>query len=168
MRPITHDALVKKAKRWLRRLGCVIIITEMTCGASEEADAIGWLSTYSVVIECKANRADFLGDKHKPHNRSWRESMGDKRYYLAPPGVIKTEELPDGHGLLELYGNGITIVEDAHFRKEKNHQAEITLLVSAMRRIDGITPKGANVSVSWYRNGWGEKARATLGIMVDK
>jgi hypothetical protein len=139
----------------------------MTCGASEQADAIGWFPTHSIVIECKANRADYLGDKKKPHNRSIQGSMGDKRYFLAPPGVIKREELPEGYGLLEPYGRGITKVSDyTGFRKAKNHQAEITLLLSAIRRIPGQPPAGARVR--WYQEGWGEKARATLGIKKEK
>lgn len=164
---MTHDNLIGLARRWLWSQGCVVVITEMTCGAGEQADAIGWFPSYSIVIECKANRADYLGDKKKPHNRSIRGSMGDKRYYLAPPGVIKCEELPEGYGLLEPRGRGVVKRSDyTGTRKAKNHQAEITLLLSAIRRMDGVDPAGAKVRC--YQDGWGEKARATLGIKKEK
>jgi len=157
-----HDTLVKQAKHWIWSQGCCVVITEMTSAASEEPDIIGFLPGYSIVIECKTSRADFLNDKHKCHNRSISENMGDQRYYYAPRGIISVDELPDGYGLLEPYGRGITVRKSARFRPKKNHQGEISMLVSTLRRIKGVSPPGANIKI--YREGWNKKARATLGI----
>ena len=157
---MTHSDLVERARKWLRTQGCGVIITEMTSGAGQEPDAIGWHPAYSVLVECKASRSDFMSDKNKGHQRT-KISMGDKRYYLAPKGIIKPGEVPEKWGLLEPYGNGIKkIVYPGSFFKEKNIRGEITLLVSAMRRIKGIMPKG--ISARTY--GVQTNCRATVSI----
>ena len=156
---MTHNDLVKKASKWLKAQGCGLIITEMS-GRTQEPDAIGWYPCYSILIECKATRADFLRDKHKPWNRGIGKSMGDKRYYLAPSGIIKIEELPNGWGLLEPSGKGLKIIRYPLWSKEKNWQSEISLLISAFRRVEGIMPNG--VSARFYQ--YETKNRATVGI----
>jgi len=155
-----HSELIKKASRWLQTQGCGVVITEMTSGAGQEPDAIGWHPRYSILIECKANRLDFLNDKHKCHQRT-DKSMGDKRYYLAPSGIIKPEELPEKWGLLESYGNRVRIIKDPDwFFIEKDCRGELTLLVSAFRRIEGIMPSGVSAKCYQYKT----KNRATIGI----
>ena len=161
---MTHSDLVKKASRWLQTQGCGVVITEMTSGAGQEPDAIGWYPCYSILIECKASRSDFLGDKRKWHQRTGG-GMGNQRYYLAPPGTIKAEEVPNGWGLLEPYGNGIRIRVYASKKfKERNCTKELTLLLSAFRRITGIMPDGVSARCYQYET----KSRATIGILETK
>ena len=155
---MTHDDLVKKAAKWLRGQGCVVIITEMA-GQTQQPDAIGFRHTHSILIECKANRSDFLSDKHKPFMRS-NDSMGDLRYYFTPIGIIKIEELPDGWGLLEPHGKRIYKAREAEWQKEKSYSSEISLLVSTIRRIKGIEPEGVSIKCYFYTT----DNRATLGI----
>jgi len=161
---MTHKELVKKAKKWLRAQGCGVIITEMASNAMQEPDAIGWYSTFSILIECKASRSDFLKDKNKEHSKT-KLSMGDERYYLAPKGIINPEELPEKWGLLEPYGNGIKRIRNSGwFYREKNCRGEIILLVSAIRRIKGVMPEGTSVkSYVWQTN-----CRATIGISNEE
>ena len=161
---LKHSDLVEKARRWLRARGCGVIITEMTSGAGQEPDAIGWTPGYSILIECKANRADFLRDKKKIHHRSGK-SMGERRFYLAPEGIIKREEVPVNWGLLEARGRGVSIRSSpAGFNKEKNIKGEIILLVSAIRRIKGVMPKGTSVKAYVHQTG----CRATVTISKKK
>jgi hypothetical protein len=91
----------------------------------EIPDAIGWLrSGVSLLIECKASRGDFLSDAVKPSRRSGKvgvpgspaptapepeikpprktEGLGAYRFYLTPSGLLRSDELPEGWGLLEL------------------------------------------------------------------
>jgi len=159
---MTHDQLIHKAMKWLLGQGCAVVITEMTSGVTETPDAIGFHPCYSIVIECKASRSDFLSDRHKWYRRSLDNGMGDQRYYLALEGIIKADELPEKWGLLQPSGRGIRIIQKAKNIYEKNWHGEITLLISAMRRIEGILPKGANVRC--YQFGYDKKARATLGV----
>ena len=154
----THDQLVKKAIKWLWGQGCAVVISEMA-SRSQEPDAIGFCTTYSILVECKASRSDFLSDKHKCHQRA-EHSMGDQRYYFTAKGLIRPEELPEKWGLIEPYGRGFTIVESAGWFQDKSSNMEISLLISSMRRIKGMMPRGTSVKSYYYQTG----NTATLGI----
>jgi hypothetical protein len=139
-----HEKLVRKARAWLLlRHGCVI--SEMAT-TGEEPDAIGF-SKFTTLVECKASRADFLSDAGKPFRLFPEQGMGDLRYYLAPPGIIKRTELPAGWGLLELHDEKVYKIANAAYQQRKNHRAEAALLVSALRRVDGDVQ---GVSVKHY------------------
>ena len=63
---MTHETLVQKAVAWLRGYGCGVVLSEQSCTSGETPDAIGWKrACHSVVVECKASRADFLVDREK-------------------------------------------------------------------------------------------------------
>lgn len=71
----------------------------------ENPDVWAYNGNSTICIEVKVSRSDFLADKKK----WWRSEqnpnkVGMYRYYLAPEGIIKTEELPEGWGLLEWDG----------------------------------------------------------------
>jgi len=164
MSKLNHSDLVKIAQKWLRR-DSVVVVTEMSIayGEGEIPDAIGWdYGGWSTLIECKATRADFLGDKKKKCRQE--NSMGNKRYYLAPEGLIKTEELPKGWGLLEATDKRQR-PRTVLFSSKKvniNQGREILLLISCLRRIGGLRE---GISVKCYQ--WDSKNRATLGILRD-
>lgn len=158
MKKDSHNELVKKAIKWLWGQGCVVVITEMA-GGSQEPDAIGFYPCYSILIECKASRSDFLSDKNKCYQRAGR-SMGAKRYYLTPSEMINPDELPEKWGLLEPSGKGLKIVEEAGWFLDRDSNSETSLLISAMRRIDGKPGKGTSIRFYYYQT----KNRATLGI----
>ena len=143
---ITHDKLVKKARAWLlRRYG--VVISEMAAGR-ETADAIG-LGGDSTVIECKASRSDFLADRNKSFRQFPDFGMGDQRFYFAPKALIKPDELPPGWGLLELSDQYILKTKESeHFKKD--HQAEIRLLVSTIRRLNIARSQMNGMSVRFY------------------
>jgi len=154
----THGQLIKKAIEWLWGQGCVVVITEMA-GGSQEPDAIGFCPSYSILIECKASRSDFLSDKHKCHHRAGK-SMGNKRYYLAPKGMINPEDLPEKWGLVEPREQNMRIIKSAKCFVDKSNNSEISLLVSAIRRIKGVMPRGTSVKSYYLETG----NTATLGI----
>ncbi len=157
-----HAALIPLAAAWLRKKGCAVVITDMTHGGPETADAIGWNSTYSTLIECKASRADFLADRHKSFRRIPQNGMGSLRYFCAPAGLIRPEELPPSWGLLELTkGKLREIVKPTPQQANKKH--EVGLLLSALRRVAHTAPKG--ISVRCYT--FDSKNRATLGVQPE-
>lgn len=141
---MTHAELVARARSWLRRQGCAIVLTEFHANTEEKPDAIGWRDGLSLLVECKASRSDFLADRRKPFRASG--GMGDWRFFLAPPGVAKAEDMAlyPGWGLLIAHPKKI---ESAHggpignclWHTDKpfqgNHNAERRLLVSALRRL---------------------------------
>ncbi|TBW57497.1 hypothetical protein EZI54_06955 [Marinobacter halodurans] len=143
--------MVARAAKWLKgSCGCSVVLTELKAftDSGECPDAVGWRSNYSVLIECKASRRDFLADKKKHFRATPGRGVGNYRFYLCPPGVITIDDLPEGWGLLyaeagkikrevapkgNTWGHG----NNQKFMQPRNTEAEITMLVSALRRTRG-------------------------------
>jgi len=104
-----HAQLVARAADWLRhRYGCGIVLSEQYCATGEVPDVIAWKGhCKSVLVECKASRADFLADAGKPFRQKPEYGMGSQRFYMAPAGIIRADELPKHWGLLELCGREV-------------------------------------------------------------
>lgn len=162
MKIYTHDELVTHAARYLRRKH-VLVLTEMVGGCGEEADAIGWNSNgVATLIECKATRNDFLGDKTKWFRRSSSEGLATFRYYLSNADVFSVNELPPHWGLITLNGGRFRTVvkarpQPASFKREKMK------LLSAIRRIGQNVPAGMSVKFYTYQT----KCKATMGLGDD-
>lgn len=162
--PQMHALLIVQSAAWLKRKGCTVVITDMTSGASETPDAIGWHgSRGSILIECKASRADFLADRWKPFRRDPSRGMGRQRYYCAPGGMLTAGDLPANWGLLEWINGKLkeTVKPGGH---TPSHANEKRLLLSAIRRIAHVPPKG--ISVRCYT--LDSKCRATLGVVKEE
>lgn len=136
-----HKTLVYAAVRWLKRTQrCPIVVAELVSYASEQPDAIGYRGGLSILVECKASRADFLRDQKKQHRG--RGSMGDYRYYLSPPDVVRPGDLSEGWGLLHFDGKTVTDVTPKHgpgemvrhYNANVNYAGERLLLLSVLRR----------------------------------
>lgn len=144
---MTHDYLVERAAKWLKSFGCGIVFDDRfqaRTESGERPDAIGFRHDVSVLIECKATRSDFLSDKRKKFRIDPQLGVGDWRFYLCPPGIIKVEDLPCGWGLLYCHPNKIERVHGIPVNKvdlkEKpftgNHVNEKKILYSALRRLE--------------------------------
>ena len=144
---ITHSELVEIGRNFLlKNLKYGIVTTELSTAARETPDIFGLRSYYSIVIECKVSRADFLKDKKKPFRQFPEQGMGNFRLFLCPDGLILKEELPQKWGLLYWTGKRIKKIvcpagnawdytgRDLMFI-EKNHIAEYQFMVSLLRRI---------------------------------
>lgn len=141
---IIHAALQAACVRWLkrqqdgphRRSGCPVVVTDIETCASETPDVIGWNSMISVLVECKASRADFFRDAKKPH-RIYSQGIGNRRYYAAPEGLLKLDEIPEEWGLLEMDQQGkINATKEAVDRalNRDSLTEERRIFVSIMRR----------------------------------
>lgn len=140
---IDHKELVSRAASYLQNsLGCSIIFKERIAATSENPDAIGFGGReFSVLIECKTSRADFLADKKKHFRKRPEFGMGHKRYFMSPVGMLEPSEILDGWGLLEVYekhhrNRTVKIAKESSEFYSRNKQAEIQYLVSAIRRIN--------------------------------
>lgn len=143
-----HDALVDRADRWLKNAcGCSVVLTELRAftPTGECPDAVGWRSDYSVLVECKVSRSDFLADRKKRFRVTPGAGIGTYRFFMCPAGIIAPEDLPDGWGLLYVEGRKVEQIvgpkgnswsygENQGFRQARNPDAEIAMLVSALRR----------------------------------
>ena len=153
------------AVRWLRRYRCGVVLSEQACVSGEMPDAIGWKKAcHSVLIECKLSRADFLADRGKPFRQEPETGVGCERYYLAPQGVIRVEELPAGWGLLEVRGREVERIRASakNLRSEAGFQNEMNLLLASLRRVEiRIEPESITDFLKW-KNRMAEYNRGRL------
>ena len=140
-----HNELVARGKRWLRNQGCRVILADpfrANVPSGEQPDVIGWRDGLSILLEAKVSRSDFMADRSKKFRVSPELGMGDWRYFLCPPDVIKPDDLPQGWSLLWAHERKIEVVHggprgnvwwaDKPFEGHK--RSETCLLVSAMAR----------------------------------
>jgi hypothetical protein len=156
----THADLVLAAAAWLRTSQrCAVVITDMVSAAGETPDAIGFTSWHSILVECKASRGDFRRDADKACRRRGG-GMGNERFFMAPAGMLKPEDMPEGWGLLEVgEGGKVRRRKDAESRMFSD-RSEITLLISALRRIGHNPPSGISVKCYTIET----ERSATIGI----
>ena len=134
---MTHEELRKIAVKWLTNSKkASVVLSEMVSLASQVPDAIGWQTSRSTLVECKVSRSDFLADKDKVHQRSGC-TVGGRRFYLTPPGLLQVSDLPEGWGWLEARDGYVKMRRDSdHFSMtDQAKNDEIAMLVSALRRI---------------------------------
>lgn len=125
-------------------LNCKVVFRERVASTSENPDAIGFIGGgFSTLIECKASRSDFAADKKKYFRRDQTHGMGYERYFMAPVGLLKPAEILNGWGLLEVYDmpprfqtRPVAKAKDSERFYERNLQAELSYLTSAIRRIE--------------------------------
>lgn len=65
----------------------------------------------SAVHEVKVSRSDFLADIAKPSKRAGYAAISEKFYYVAPEGLLRPEEMPDGAGLLVASGEDFVVAK---------------------------------------------------------
>jgi hypothetical protein len=150
---------------WLRRYRCGVVLSEQACVSGEMPDAIGWKKAcHSVLVECKVSRADFLADREKPFRQKPEAGVGCERYYLAPKGLIRLEELRSGWGLLEVCGREIEKAKSSakNLRTAIGFGYEMNLLLASLRRVEvRIEPQSITDFLKW-KNRMAEYNRGTL------
>jgi hypothetical protein len=167
----THSKLVERAVSWLRGYGCGVVLSEQSCAGGETPDAIGWKrGCHSVTVECKISRADYLADQEKPFRRKPKKGMGCERFYLTSAGLLASEELPAGWGLLELRGRLVEMVcpSSKKLRSGVGFRHEMNLLLASLRRVEvRIEPQSITDFLKW-KNRMAEYNRGSLpeGILA--
>jgi hypothetical protein len=170
---MTHAQLVQLAVKWLRRARCGVVLSEQACLSGEMPDAIGWKrACHSVVVECKISRADFLADRDKPFRKDPKQGLGCERFYLAPAGLIRREELPAGWGLLEVRNRSVELVHSSakDLRSQTGFRYEMNLLLASLRRVEvRIEPQSITDFLKW-KNRMAEYNRGSMpeGITVPE
>ena len=153
---MTHAELVERAARWLRNtVRCRVVLTEHVANTptGEIPDVIGWVAPHAwaqprcVLVECKLSRSDFLVDGHKHFRRASELGLGDWRFYLTPPAVLKGP-VPPGWGHYELRGDRVCWAAGRKFSQRpfngppfrSAHGSETALLVSALAKREKEEP----------------------------
>lgn len=57
----------------------------------------------TVALEIKASRSDWLNELKKPRKRNYAMMYSNEFYVVAPPNVVRLEELPPDMGLVTVY-----------------------------------------------------------------
>lgn len=162
---MTHAQLVERAVRWLRSYRCGVVLSEQACVSGEMPDALGWKQAcHSVLVECKLTRADFVADRAKPFRVKPEKGVGSERFYLTPPGLIHSTEVPPGWGLLELRRGRVEMVQASakNLRTATGFRYEMNLLLASLRRVEvRIEPQSITDFLKW-KNRMAEYNRGTL------
>ncbi len=120
-------------------VGCTVVVTELGTQNNENPDVIGFkYAGHSTLIEVKVSRSDFLSDRSKRFRREMELGMGDLRYFAAPKGLLKAEEMPESWGLLEIEDRCVRVRKEA-VHQTANKKAEVVVLMSALRRVEIAT-----------------------------
>lgn len=148
---MNHADLVKIAAKWLKSIGCSVVLSELVTCAGEIPDAIGWKSGCSILIECKVSRADFIKGQKKIFRQRPEMGMGMTRLYLCPENVIQPEDLPEKWGLLWVGRKGKVqrvkcfkgnIIDREYWFNKVNHKNEVAMLCSYIRRKEACQKNG--------------------------
>jgi hypothetical protein len=162
---MTHAQLVEKAVAWLRSYRCGVVLSEQACASGEVPDVIGWKrACHSVLVECKVTRADFLADQAKPWRHKPQSGVGCERFYFAPAGLIRAEEVPAGWGLLAWRNRQVEMVRpsDKKLRSSTGFRYEMNLLLASLRRVEvRIEPQSITDFLKW-KNRMAEYNRGSL------
>lgn len=135
LKPMTHTQAVNRMAKWLQfTKRFPIVVKELSTNAMEIPDVIAFHGGASMLIECKVSRSDFKADKDKRWRRIAAEGMGDHRYFAAPEGILKPEEIPGGWGLLEITERCINTLKLPE-KQPKNARSELVFLTSVIRRL---------------------------------
>jgi Holliday junction resolvase len=160
---ITHEELVELGRDWLigsyasaapwGHYGCGVVVTEISAAtwAGETPDVLGFCPHKSILIECKTSRADFNADKNKPFREEGypEKGVGSQRWYMAPLGIIPIDKVPEKWGLLEVTPGRAVLVLKRPQIQERNIDSEMTILISAMRRLN-VTSDG-HIAIKRYQ-----------------
>jgi hypothetical protein len=141
-----HNALCIRGAKYLKNNGFGVVFDDRfqaLTGTGEIPDVMGFRNEVSCLIEVKVSRSDFLADKKKQFRKYPMLGMGDWRFYLCPPDLIKPEELPSGWGLLYAKPKTIKAIHgwppntkwfNCPFKS--NAQSELSYMYSALRRME--------------------------------
>lgn len=156
-----HYQLCCECAKWLRNrknsemceTPWKYVAVELNVYGTENTDVWATNGWSSIAVEVKTSRSDFHADfKKKYRGEIWLDQVpGNYRYFLVPSGLVSSEELPGGHGLLEWRDGKIVRTKAATYRKVTN-RADLIYLCSILRR-EGFPQtvfnyRGANTTIA--------------------
>lgn len=155
-----HDIMCEIGRKWALRApsskggNMHLSFSEIGCQSQKENPDVFAIhsSGETIVLEAKVSRADFLKDAQKEFRANPDLGMGDFRYYICPPNLIKEEELhgtkwgliyahPDSgrckviRGFASYGNSGKAAPHEHEWKFTKNQTAENDLILSLLIRV---------------------------------
>ncbi|MBU2723882.1 hypothetical protein [Acidithiobacillus ferridurans] len=151
-----HKDLCALARTWLQRPasrsgpGCAVAVSESGNWVNKEVvDAIGWRPygerAGSVLVEAKTSRSDFFADRAKKHRANSERGVGKYRYFMAPEGLLRMDEIPPQWGFITVNRRGHIKVVAGHVHLRRGEPdswahpchapAETALLIQCLARV---------------------------------
>ena len=87
--------------------------------------------------EIKISRNDWLKELSQPEKRTWGLEISNQFWFIAPTGIIKKEEVPEGCGLLRVTDNG-KLVRDVIAQHRKTRDFDIGEICAMLRSVANI------------------------------
>ena len=162
VKDLTHDDLGLLAINKLKAMGYIASFANVaSAAAGEQPDAIGIKSCgSSFLVESKVSRSDFFADQKKPWRRNNHEALGSFRAYIAPEGLLKSQEIPYGWQLWEVYGKNKPYIRIV---KGYGKVERVNPFNGRTEKIGGIVGMDSD---EYYHFGNKSSARKALGLMA--
>lgn len=112
-----------------------------------------------VALEVKVSRSDWLAELRNPEKRSTGMRLGNEFWFVAPAGVIKPGEIPEGCGWLEAIEGGLRTKLQAQYREvepvPEEFVASLLRTIVSPERVSPATAElfrwaGRDISVKEY------------------
>lgn len=94
----------------------------------------------AISYEIKVSRSDFLKELRQPYKRLYAERVSNECYFVAPKGLIKEGELPEGWGLIEPIRGARYLRVSSPAMKRKHAKWSVDFMVSLARRSADALP----------------------------
>lgn len=94
-----------------------------------------------IAYEIKVSRSDFNKELNQPAKRAPAEKYANECFFVMPVGIAKVDEIPEGWGLIELYGGkgGLKKKKNAKWREVDD--PDLGFISSMIRRTADEKPK---------------------------
>lgn len=97
-----------------------------------------------IAYEIKISRSDFSKELNNPRKRESAESYSNECYFATQVGLVQTDEIPEGWGLIELISNGLRIKKRA--RQRKVESLPLSFVASLARQSTLPAPSLPNIT----------------------
>lgn len=88
---------------------------------------------YRSAFEIKCARGDFIRELRQPIKNEWARECFHEFWFVAPSGVIKESEVPEGVGWMRPHGDTLAAV--VHAKRKENPRLDNVFLAAVVRAI---------------------------------
>lgn len=108
-----------------------------------------------IMVEVKVSRADFLSDVRAPEKQALWSSVTHRRAYAVPLGLVTSEEVPDGWGLLTVERRSGALPHEVRWARRAPKRPGHTPLPLPERAVYALMHRLARLEADAKGHGWG-------------